>query len=26
VRASRPEQVEEAEYEIGGHTALTRAM
>ena len=26
VRASKPEQVEEAEYEIGGHTALTRAM
>jgi Na+-transporting NADH:ubiquinone oxidoreductase subunit D len=26
LRASRPEQVEEADYEIGGHTALTRAM
>ena len=26
LRASRPDQVEEAEYEIGGHTALTRAM
>lgn len=25
LRASKPEQVEEAEYEIGGHTALTRA-
>jgi len=26
LRASRPEQVEDADYEIGGHTALTRAM
>jgi len=26
LRASKPDQVEEVEYEIGGHTALTRAM
>jgi len=26
LRTSKPEQVEEAEYEIGGQTALTRAM